>query len=164
KKIRATEGVAGELLCDLHHLFLINRHSVGRCEHIIDERIELSSFLATVFGGYKVVHHSGAKRTWSVERHHSDDIFKTVRLELAEELLHAARFELEHSRGFTTRDQLIGSEVLKREFAYDQRITLAIRSHIHESLGVIDHRERLEPEKVELDQTGVFDVVFVVLG
>ena len=86
-------------------------------------------------------------------------------LQLLEQLLHAARLELEHVRRLTRLQERVGGGVVQRRCAR-ARTASSLRSGrllISATAMSIDG-QRLETEEVELDQARRFDVVLVVLG
>src|ERR1019366_5160192 len=101
---------------------------------------------------------------------------------ILEELLHAARLELEDAFGLARREELVRRRVVERnareiELSVDEAgwIRRSRRSggpldgderrrpRVDEADRDVEHRQRLEAEEVELDEARLLDVVLVVL-
>ena len=73
---------------------------------------------------------------------------------------HALRFELEHAHRVAALEQGVDLGIVPR-----QRVEIDVDPAIGEQLGrLLEHRQRLEPEEVELHQAGIFDIFHVELG
>jgi hypothetical protein len=53
----------------------------------------------------EVIDHARLQRSGPKQRNQRDDVLEAVRQQAADQLLHAARFELEHRRGLATLQQ-----------------------------------------------------------
>ncbi len=84
--VGATERVAGEALSDLHHLLLVDGHAVGRCQHLVDQWVELADRLSVVLAADEVLDHSGAEGSGSIQSHGGDDVLEAIGFELPEQL------------------------------------------------------------------------------
>ena len=109
EQVGAAERVARERLRDLHDLLLVDDDAVGRLEELVDAVVHLRDRLATVLAVDEVLHHAGAERARAVERDGGDDVLEAVGLEVLEELLHAARLELEDARRLARLQQRVAS-------------------------------------------------------
>ena len=158
KKIGAAKGVAGEILGDAHHLFLVDDDAVGFGEDRLQHRVEIFRIFAPMLDvdiARDVVH-----RSRPVERDHSDDVFETVRQQLSKRIAHARTFQLEHADRFAAAKQVIGRVVIKGEL---RKLELGA-TLVHEPLAERQHGERRETEKIELDQACLLDVLHIELG
>ncbi|CRQ25772.1 hypothetical protein PAERUG_E16_London_17_VIM_2_04_14_00132 [Pseudomonas aeruginosa] len=168
--VRATEGIAGHDLGDLHHLFLVQDDAVGGLEHrlqagVLVIGVRIGQLGATVLAVDEVVHHARLQRTRAEQRHQCDEVFQAVRLELLDQLLHAARFELEHRSGLGLLQQRIGRLVVQRDEVDVHRLQallgLLAVDDLHRPL---DDGQGPQAEEVELHQAGRLHVVLVELG
>jgi hypothetical protein len=98
--VGAAERVAGQHLRDLHHLLLVEDHPVGVPEHRFQVRgmQVIARRLAAVLAVDEVIDHARLQRPGTKQRHQRHDVLEAVRLQAADQVLHAARFELEHRR------------------------------------------------------------------
>ncbi len=114
----------------------------------------------------EILDHAAAERARAVEGDGGDDVLEGVGLEVLEELLHAARLELEDAGGLAGLEELVGRRVVERDGAEVEGLLLGLEvgALVDEADGDVDDREGLEAEEVELDQARLLDVVLVVLG
>ncbi len=63
----------------------------------------------------EVVHHARLQRAGAEQRDERHDVFETVRLQAADEVLHAARFELEHRGGLAGLQERVALLVRHRD-------------------------------------------------
>ena len=112
QQIGPAQGVTGEHLGDLHHLLLVEDDPVGRLENRLQGRMEILDFGLPMLAGDEVVDHSGLQRAGSEQGDESDDVVEAVGLQAPDEVLHPARFELEHGGGRTASDELVGGRVI----------------------------------------------------
>jgi hypothetical protein len=165
EQIGAAERVAGELLRDLHHLLLVDDDAVGRLQELVDERVEREDRRLPVFPLHEVVVHPRAHRSRPVEGDGGDDVLEAVGLEAAEEALHPVGLELEDALRLPRREELVGQRVVHRQERQIELPLLAdeIRTRVDEPHGDLEHRQRLQPEEVELHEARRLDVTHVVL-
>ena len=77
----------------------------------------------------EVVDHARLQRAGAEQRHERDDVFEAVGLQAADQILHAARFELEHRGGLAALQQLVGRRVVHRQRGdVERRLALALRA------------------------------------
>ena len=127
--------------------------------------MRVADFGAAVPAIDEVVHHAGAERSRAVQGGQRDQILEHLRLQLADVILHAARFELEHRGGVATREQGVGLRVVQRQCEDFQRLgTGRFPPCVDRLHRPVDDRQRAQAEEVELDQADRFDVVLVELG
>ena len=100
-----SQGVARELLENLHDLLLINDDAVG----VFEDRFQKRSVIHNFFGMILIADISGNEihGARTVQRNSRDEVFETIWLQLFHELFHAALFELEHRVRIPRRNQLI---------------------------------------------------------
>ena len=102
------------------------------------------------------------------------DVLEAVGAKVLEELLHPARLELEDALGLARREELVRGRVVQgdareieslADVREVQRLPVGdeVGAGVDEPHGDVEHRQRLEAEEVELDETRLLDVVLVVL-
>ncbi|MNM80078.1 hypothetical protein D3C81_920280 [compost metagenome] len=168
--VRTAEGVAGHDLGDLHHLFLIQDDAVSRRQYWLEAfvlvvRVRIGQFGATVLTVDEVVNHARLQRAGTEQCHQCNQVFQAVGLELFDQLFHAARFKLEHRRGFGFLQQGVGRFVVQRDERDIQRRLVDLGAVAVDGFQrPVDDRQGPQTEEVELHQTGSFNVVLVELG
>ena len=166
QQVSATERVAGQHLRNLHDLLLVQDHAVGGLQdglevgmQVVDRRAG-----AVMFASDEVIHHAGLQRPGTEQRHQRDDVFEAIGLQAADQVFHAARFELEHGRGARRLEQRKSFRVVHRQRRQIQRRLAARRTHCIDGLqSPIDDGQCAQTKEVELDQTGGLDIVLVKL-
>ena len=100
-------------------------------------------------------------RAGPVQRHQRGDVFDGTDLEFPAQIAHPAGFQLEHAERFRLVQQVVGFRVVERQMV---NVNLdAVRAFDHFA-GVADDGERLQPEKIHLQQAEVADGIHRVLG
>ncbi len=113
----------------------------------------------------EVVHHARLQRTGTEQRHQCDQVFQAVGLELFDQLLHTAGFELEYRGGLRLLQQLVGWLVIQRDEVDVDRLQAFLGLFAVDGFQrPLDDGQRTQAEEVELHQTGLLDVVLVELG
>ena len=120
QQVGAAERVAGQHLRDLHHLFLVEDHAVGRREHRLQRGMQIVDrrrvrVVAAVLAVDEVADHAGLERARAEQRHQRHDVFEPVRLQAPDQVLHAAGFQLEHRGGLRLRHEVVGRLVVHRQ-------------------------------------------------
>ena len=158
KQIGFAERIAGQLLGDLHHLFLVDDDALRLLHQMIDLRMDrrdlLFAMLARVIGG-DVLH-----RTRTVKRDQRNDILDAVRPHADQGLAHAGAFHLEHADDFAAGQHRVGVGIVERDLRQID-VDSAPADQLHRRL---DHSQRLQTEEVELHKAGLFDILHVELG
>ena len=110
QQVGAAEGVAGEHLRDLHDLLLVEDHAVGGFEDRFEARMQVvdRAVAAAVLAVDEVIDHARLQRPGAKQRHQRHDVLEAVRLQAADQVLHAARLELEHRGGAAGLQQRVG--------------------------------------------------------
>ena len=110
QQVGAAERVAGQHLRDLHDLLLVQDHAVGRLQDRLQVRVQVvdGAAGAAVLAVDEVLHHARLQRARAEQRHQRDDVLEAVRLQPLDQVLHAARFELEHGGGLAALQQRVG--------------------------------------------------------
>ena len=127
-------------------------------------RIGVGNHLTPVLTVDKVINHARLQRTRSEQRHQCDDIFKTVGLKTLDQVLHAARFELEYGSGLCRLEQAVNGLVVERYGVnVEPTLTFACAGLINHFDRPIDDGEGTQTKEVEFDQARIFDIVLIVL-
>ena len=123
EQIGFTQGVSGEAVGDLHHLFLIHDHAQRLLQNLLQFRQFVFDFLAAVLAVDEIVDHAALNRAGTVERVQGGEIFDGVRLVLAQHVAHAVRFKLEDAGGQSLVENLfVGLVIFERNFFESQRL------------------------------------------
>ncbi len=158
QQIGLAQGVAGQDLGDLHHLFLVDDDAVGLLQHRLQRGVQgvhrLAAELA-VDEGVDVVH-----RARPIKRDQGGDVLDRARTQLAQGVAHALAFQLEHAHGLALGHQLVGRRVVEGQLG---------KVDLGPALGQVldrpvEHGERLQAQEVELHQAGALDPLHVELG
>ncbi len=156
QQVSAAQRVAAQHLRDLHDLLLVDHDAVGFLQDPFQQRMQVIRLLLAMLAldvARDVLHRAGA-----VERHHGNDVLEAVGLHLAQHIAHAVAFELEHPRSVAPGEQLEGLSVVERQFR-DIDAVLA-----DEVASLLDHRQSLQAEEVELHQARRLDPFHIELG
>ena len=169
QQIRATQRVAGQNLRDQHHLLLIHHHAEGGFEYGLEFRVEIPIVFAfafellLVFALNEVIHHARAERSRAVQRHQCNHVLKAIGFEFFLQLLCATRLRLEHRGGIALREYVKNFRIIQRELIQLECGLLGMQLlQIHHR--AFEHGQVAQPQKVELHQTDVFNVFFIVLA
>ena len=165
QQVGAAEGVAGQRLGDLHDLLLIQDDAVGGVQDRLEVGVQVTHRGLAVFAVDVVADHARFQRSGPEQRDQRDDVLERVRLQLADQVLHAARLELEHRGGVAGAQQLEGVRVVER-YGLDvqRRFALTLAAAVDALYGPVDQCQRAQAEEVELDQADGLDVVLVEMG
>ena len=158
QQIGLAERVAREHLRGLHHLFLIDDDAVGLAQHRLELGMDVFGLLHAVLA--RAVGRDVRHRPRPVERDQRDDVLEAVRPHVEQRAAHALTFQLEDAHRLGAGEQRVGLLVVER----DRRQIDVDAALLHERDGGLQHRERLEAEKVELHQPRLLDPLHVELG
>ena len=166
QQICATEGVTRQHLSDLHDLFLIKDDSVGWLKNRLQPLmlvlcIGVCEGLATMLAVNKVFDHARLQGSRSKQRHQSNNVLKTIRAQIFDQLLHPATFQLEDRSRIARLHEPENVGVIQRNRVNIQR---GGGSGIDHLSGPLDNGQRTQPQKVELHQARFLNIVFVVLS
>ena len=114
-----------------------------------------------MFARDEIFHHTAAERTWTIQRHQSDDVFQIVGLQLFEHSAQTCAFKLENADGVTNRQHLIGLWII---VWYGVKINLDAISLADGLDGLIDHRQGAQAKKIHFQKADGFYIVFRILG
>ncbi len=116
----------------------------------------------TLLAADEIVRHQ--HRTRAEQRHDRDQITESVRLNPLDQIAHTARLELKYRCRLTTAQQLVSRFVIHRNrFDIDFRIALLSARHIDRRDRLVDDRQSLQPQEVELDESNGLQVILVEL-
>ena len=101
-----------------------------------------------------VVHRAGP-----VECDHGDDILEAVGLQLAQDVAHARTFQLEDAGRIAAAQHLVGLGIVERNVEEIELDAPALQDFPR----LLQHRQRLQAEEIELHQPGGLDIFHVEL-
>ncbi|MCW0417502.1 hypothetical protein NB689_003256 [Xanthomonas sacchari] len=152
--------VAGGNHCELHHLFLEQRHAERALEH-------LSQLVWQIVGGFLAaapaqirMHHAALDRPGAHDRHLDDQIVELFRLQPRQHRHLRARFDLEHADGVGALDHRVGLRVFGGNGG-ERVVAAAVRAQ--QVQGAAQRAEHAQREHVDLHQPDQFQVVLVPL-
>ena len=153
------ERHAGDRLCDLDHLFLIDEAAVGIAQHRLEPRVQhlhrLQAQMAfEILALAAVVRHSRAD-----DRRQRGQHLEVVAVRLLEELQHDRTFDVEAAFGAAGAQELAAARIVQHvdRLGIDPQPVVALDL----ADRVADHRQALLSEDVDLDEAGVLDRVHV---
>ena len=106
QKVGFAERIAGQLLRDLHHLFLVDDDALRLGDQMVDLRMDRGDLLLAMLAG--IVGRDVLHRARPVERDQRDDVLDAVGLHADQRLAHAGTFHLEHADHLAARQHLVG--------------------------------------------------------
>ena len=159
--IGLAQGIAGQFLGDLHHLFLIEDYPVGFAQDGFQFGVEIVGFAASVFDLHVLIHHAGLDGTGPIKGQHRDEVVESGGLKPPQEVLHARRFQLEHGVGFSAPQELEGLGVVERDAVQIHLLPVVLPYQLHRP---IQDGKGFEPQEIELDEADLFHGLHVELG
>ncbi len=121
----------------------------------------VSDFLLAVFTQNEIIDHARTKGTGAIESAGSDDVFKAAWFKFNQHIFDTRRLELKDAGGISSRHQAIGLGVV---IADQLKVKIRILPLMNQAHRVRDNSQSLEAEKVELNQTDLFDILHGELG
>ena len=88
-------------------------------------------------------------RPWPVQRNQGRNVLDGVDLELAAQIPHPAGFQLEYPERVRLVQQIVSLCVVQRQVVYGHRSAVCL---LHQVARIADDRQRLEPQKIHLEQ------------
>ena len=153
QQVGLAERVAGDLLRDVHDLFLVDDQTVSLrkdvAERLLELRVNGLDLLQPVLSLRVVGMRIHAHRTRPVQRQHRDDVLKAGRAHQFQQIAHRGPVELEHPERVTARQQLVGFRVVQTqviEIEIDAAVGLDVLQR------VTDDGEVAQTEEVHLQQ------------
>ena len=107
QQVGFAERIAGKLLGDLHHLFLVDDDALRLLHQMIDLRMDRGDLLLAVLA--RIVGRDVLHRARPVERDQRDDVLDAVGPHADQRLAHARAFNLEHADHLAARQHRVGS-------------------------------------------------------
>ena len=157
QQVGAAQRIAAQHLRDLHDLLLVDHDAVGLLQDPFEQRMQVVRLLLAVLAldvARDVLH-----RARPIERHDGDDVLEAVGLQAAQHVAHAVAFQLEHARPY--RPGRAARRSCGRRAAAWRMSMLVAPDQVP---GLLDDRQRLEAEEVELHEAGRLDPFHVELG
>ena len=142
----------GQLTGQQHHLLLIHRDTVCVFQILLHTRYVVFHRVTSLFTVDKVGYIVHRSRT--VKRIHGNKVLECGRLQFAQILLHAGGFELERPDGASVAIQTIGGRVRNVQCVH---VYFHPETVVDVGLAFLDDGKGLQPQKVHLDQSRVFN-------
>ncbi len=158
QQVGAAKGVAGHLLRDLHHLFLVDDDAQRFVQNMVDRGVHelaLAKVILDFAEGRDVLHRAGA-----IQRHQRDNIFDAGWFHAPQRIHHARAFNLEHSDRAGIGIKLIGFFVVQR-YCTNVDVDPAIFQKVQR---VLDDGKGLQTQKIVFYQPGLLDPFHIELG
>ena len=154
--VRVAQRVAGHRRGDLHHLLLVDDHPVGFAQDRLQQLVRVAHLDLAVAALDEVFDQPAAERTGPVERVQRHQVAEPLRLQLAQDLLHPARLELEDPVRLGAAEQLVDRRIVQRKRV---EIRLLPGRVTDRAQRVVDQRQGLETEEIQLEQADLLDLV-----
>ena len=163
QQVRAAERVAGQNLRDLHDLLLIEDHAVRRLQRRFEAGMQIvGRRTRAVLARDELVGHLHRPRP--KQRHDGREVVEPIGLQALDQIAHAERFQLEHRRRAALPEQLVGFRVVHGNGVdVERRLAAPGALAIDRRDGLVDDRQRLQAEEVELDEADRLEIVLVEL-
>ena len=158
QQIGFPERIAGERLRDLHHLLLVDDDAVGLLQDRLEQRVEIVDMLLAVLAA--IVERDVVHRARAIERDEGDEVLQPVGLHADQRAPHALPFHLEHADRFAARQHGESRRIVEGD-RHQVQIDVPAVEELH---GMLEHRQRLQAQKVELHQSRLLDPLHVELG
>ena len=161
QQVRLAQGIARQILSDLHDLLLVDHDPVG----LLQDRLQLGvgeiDRLAAVLAVDEFRDQPRIEGAGSVKGQDRGDVFQGGRLEVAHDLAHPTGFQLEDAFEIAAGQQAEGAWIIEWERI---GIDADARTLLNQIDGLVDHREVLEAQEVHLQQAHGLHVFHEVLG
>ena len=86
--VRLTERKACHIARDLHHLLLIDTHTVGVFERVFKRWMQIFHFLQPILSVYELLHHPAFYGARAIEGRNCGELLKVIGLELHDDSIH----------------------------------------------------------------------------
>ena len=152
------QRIPGQLAEYLHDLLLIHNAAIG---HIQDRRQQRMTHPHRV-GMVAVMDilGNGIHRTGTKQRDNGDQILEAIGRQTHQHPFHTLRLELEHTHTVARRQHFIHRRGIQRNIRH-RKIRLLLPDH---PLGIVNHRQVAQPQKVDLKHTERLQYLHRVLG
>ncbi len=161
KLIGLSHGIAGQDLGDLHDLFLIQYNPVGLLQDRLQRGQEIVDLSVPMLAIDEVVDHVAPQRSRPVKGHEGDHVFKDLGSQPSQEVLHARTFQLKNAGGLSIGAELVGRFIRKGDLSQVDRLP---RGLFNKMDGLLDDRQGLKPQEIELDEAQLFNPLHGELG
>ena len=108
--------------------------------------------------------HARFQRPGAKQRNQRHDLVEGIGLQAADQVFHAARFQLEYGRGAAGAQQPEGLLIIQRQLLeHQRRLAFLLAQAVHCLHGPVNDGQGPQPQEIELDQPDGFDIVLVEL-
>src|SRR5574341_870620 len=141
------ERVARQHVRDPHHLLLVGDDAVGRGEDLLQVGMRVAHLLAAELAVDEHQVHPGVQRTGAEQGVGGDQVVEQVAFHAAQRVGGERRLELEDPRRAARAQLLVDLRVLQIQRVHVDHDAVARLHHLHR---VVDHGQRLQAQKVDL--------------
>jgi len=167
EQVGLAEGVARQLLGNLHDLLLIHDQAIGRAQQGLQRlgkaRMGVGDLLKLVLAQGIVGVRVRTHRAGPVERTDRGDVLEVVGFHQAQQRPHRAAVELEDTQGVAASEQLVGDRVVQG-LAQLVEVDLVTTVAPDVDQGIVQDGEVAQTQEVHLDQAQRLTARIVELG
>ena len=145
-------------LRDLHHLFLIDDDAEGLLQDRLEHRMQIFRLFVAMLA--RAIGRNVRHRTRPIQRDQRDDVLEAVGPHVDQRAPHALTFNLEHADHVAARQHLVAWRIVERQRRQIELDT-ALLQQLHRD---VEHRQRLQAEKVEFHEARRLHPFHVELG
>ncbi|MBA7597576.1 hypothetical protein ES703_04580 [subsurface metagenome] len=140
---------SGDSSGGLHHLLLVDEHTVGSGKHRFQTRMQVGDLAFSVFAAEELIQINVGQWSGSVDCDNRDDVLDLGRTKFSQYLTHTPAFQLEDASGLGALQQLEGFFIIQWKIFGVDFLTVLV-----DELGAhLDHRECPQPQDVHLQKT-----------
>ena len=144
----------------LHNLLLVENNAIGILKDRLHQRMQHLRRALAVTAGDKVLRHTRAQGTRTVESHERNQILKAFRRQIHNQLRNARRLQLENAGRFAATEHLAGFLIMQRNIVDIHNLACRLLDELD---AVTNNRQRAQAEEVHLQQAQLLHLVFVIL-
>ena len=165
QNVSVSQRISRQLLGNLHDLFLVQDDAVGGLENILEFFMGIGDRRASMLAVDVIADHPRFQRTRTKQGDQGHDFVKAVRYKPANQVFHAAGFQLENSGGLAGLQQAESGLIGHRQLLnVDGRFAVLSALLVDDIERPVNDGECSQAEEVEFDQADGFDIVLVKLS
>ena len=144
----------------LHNLLLVENNAIGILKDRLHQGMQHLRRALAVTAGDKVLRHTRAQGTRTVESHEWNQILKAFRRQIHNQLCNARRLQLENTGRFAAAEHIAGFLIMQRDIIDIHYLACRLLDELD---AVANNRQRAQAEKVHLQQAQLLHLVFIIL-
>ncbi len=160
QKIRLPQTESAHDRCDPHDLFLVENDPVRFLQYRRKHRVRIFDRNAPVLAIDEILRHAAAERSWTIQRHHRNQIFETLRRELHQKTRETGRFRLENADRVPRAQHRARRLVPIRQRLHVKKYPVIFMNHVHR---VVDDRQIAQPQKIHFEKPQLLIQILFVL-